>query len=270
MKISTETGAARRLTLLAGAAAAALIAATTTAAALAGTAAADEAPSTTGCSIVAHVGDSTSVGMTDPATLPDEADRMVEQYKSVAGVQEVRDDSVVGRGVLEPGQGTTSGEAALRAAAAASPAPDCYVVALGTNDAANIKGGSAANAADRIAKVLAVTGDKPVIWPTVKVSEATGFASAAAEFNTALSSAAAEHPSLKVLDWASTASEDMLASDGMHYTAEGTKARVKAIAAALAQLRQNPPASDPAAPSAPSTSDDGDGTTLPGTTYYNW
>lgn len=267
MKLNTETGITRRSTLLSGAAAAALIAATTSAA-LAGTATAEDPA--TGCSIVAHVGDSTSVGMTDPAILPDEADRMVEQYKAVAGVQEVRDDSVVGRGVLEPGQGTTSGEAALQAAEAVSPAPDCYVVALGTNDAANINGGSTATAADRIAKVLAVTGDKPVIWPTVKVSEATGFASAAAEFNTALSTAAVEHPTLKVLDWASTAPEDMLASDGMHYTADGTKARVTAIAEALAQLRESSPASDPAATPAPSNSDDGEDTTLPGTTYYNW
>lgn len=272
--MSTVTGnhtRAGRTLLRAGTAAAAVVVASSAAA---GLAAADESTaSTSSCSVVAHIGDSTSVAMNDSAYL-DVADQMTTQYKAV-GVEQVIDDSLGGRAIIERVNGGTSGEDVLNAVNAGTPAPDCYVIALGTNDAANVAVGSAVSNADRIAKVLELTGDKPVVWPTVKTTAAATAPGCQPEsmtaFNDALNAAAADHPNLKVLDWAAEADDALFAPDGIHYSVEGTKARVKAFAAALGQIGTDSDSSTTTAPAAPSTTaPEDDGPLMPGYDLGNW
>lgn len=59
----------------------------------------------TSCRSVAHIGDSTSVGMVSPGYLPDPAQRLAARYADV-GVRHLRVDAAGGRSIVEemPGQ----------------------------------------------------------------------------------------------------------------------------------------------------------------------
>lgn len=197
---------------------------------------ADEGPSRypARCESVVHIGDSTSVVGENEQAIPDAAERLEGRYHA-AGVKTVYADNLGGRSIVERvGDGTN----AIDALTALEPKnPSCYVIAMGTNDAANIAVGSNVDAAERIARVLAKTGDRPVLWPTVKTASTTSqqaYANANMEkFNAALRAAAARHPNLKIYDWAAIAGDDLFADDGIHPNVRGAKLRNEKIAAAL-------------------------------------
>ncbi|QTI67269.1 hypothetical protein [Gordonia polyisoprenivorans] len=119
--------------------------------------------------------------------------------------------------------------------------PDCYVVALGTNDAAAVAAGASVNAAQRIEKVMAIANGRPVLWPTVKTTDAarshTGFApEAMTAFDQALDAATAAYPNLTVFDWAAQASDSLFYPEGIHYTPDGTMEGVTKFAEAVRDM----------------------------------
>lgn len=219
----------------------------------------DPAPAASGpCHNVGYVGDSTSVGMTDPAIIPDANQRLDKQLATIAGVTHASIDSAVGRAVVEQVADASPGLTALTTISQQTPAPDCYIVALGTNDAVMEASGSSVKAADRISRVMAIAAGRPVLWPTVKTTAAATatnqYASPEAmqDFDTALQAAKAQYPNLTVFDWAAEASDDLFAGDGIHYTAAGTERRITRFAEAL---RDIPAAGTSGAPpAAPATS----------------
>lgn len=190
-------------------------------------------PPRTSCQSVAHIGDSTSVGMVYNQYLPSPADNLAVRYTAV-GVRKPYLRASGGRSVVEelPGQVNGYGVAQnLRARGFRG----CWVIALGTNDTANVAGGSTVGRLARIEQMLSVAHGEPVMWVDVKTLLAGSLWSEQNMrlWNDALRQACAKYPNLRVFDWASVANPAWFASDGIHYSSGGYAARAQLIARAL-------------------------------------
>ena len=108
----------------------------------------------------------------------------------------------------------------------------CWVLALGTNDAADVYVGSAVSLAARIKKMMSVIGGQPVMWVNVKSLLASGpyAESNMLAWDHALIQACASYPNMRVYDWAAAAEDSWFISDGIHYTSAGYAARARLIA----------------------------------------
>jgi hypothetical protein len=206
---------------------------TTTAAATTTTSTAPAGPRTS-CTSVVHIGDSTSIGLMSPVFLADPALRIDAQYARV-GVTDFRNEISGARSTEERLQGQ---ENALEVAARerAGGYHGCWVVALGTTDAANIAAGARLAAPARIDRMLAAIGDEPVLWVDVKTLRAKGPWSNPhmSAWNADLVAATARHPNLRVYDWAAVVQDAWFQRDGIHYTSAGYAERAHLIADALA------------------------------------
>ena len=94
----------------------------------------------TSCTSVAHIGDSTSEGMVSSDYLPKAAQRLPAQYQDV-GVQQVRTNIVGANSVVETLPGDVNGYHAA-VAMTTHGYKGCWVIALGTNDTADVAIGS--------------------------------------------------------------------------------------------------------------------------------
>jgi GDSL-like Lipase/Acylhydrolase family len=188
----------------------------------------------TSCRSVVHIGDSLSVGLVSDAYIPDEEGQIRAQYRRV-GVSDVRLEISGARSVVEHLDGQLGGEQVARKVRR-NGFRGCWVVALGTNDAANVAVGSGSGYSDRIDKMMAIIGDDPVVWVDVKTLRERGpYASPnMRRFNQALAKAHARYPELHVYDWSSTVADDWFDRDGIHYTGDGYAYRSVLIASALA------------------------------------
>jgi len=112
----------------------------------------------------------------------------------------------------------------------------CWVIALGSNDTANVYVGSMVGLEARIRRMMRVMGDQPVLWITVKSLLDTGPYSEENMrlWNRTVVEACAKYPNMRVFDWASLAEESWYISDGTHYTSEGYRHRARLSADALA------------------------------------
>jgi hypothetical protein len=192
------------------------------------------ARSQTSCSAIAHIGDSLSVGMDSSASIPDPDARIGGQYEAI-GATDVRLDISGARSVVEHLDGRSGGEEAARRLRREG-FEGCWVIALGTNDAANVDAGSGYGFSERIDRMMAIIGDDPVLWVDVKTLKESGHYAGEnmRRFNTALSKAHARYPALRVYDWSAVAQDDWFASDGIHYTAGGYTYFDALISAAVA------------------------------------
>lgn len=190
---------------------------------------------TTSCRNVAHIGDSTTVGMVSPAVIPDPAQRLGAQYGDV-GVKHVYIHGSGGRSIVEALPGQVNGYGV------AQHMDDrgfhgCWVIALGTNDTADVAVGSNVGRAARIAEMMALAHGAPVLWVNVKTA-LTGGPWAESEmrlWNQALMQACSHYPNMRVFNWASVVNNSWFLSDGIHYTSAGFAARAHLIAHALAR-----------------------------------
>ncbi|MET0144537.1 MAG: GDSL-type esterase/lipase family protein [Ilumatobacteraceae bacterium] len=189
----------------------------------------------TSCRAVAHIGDSISVGMNSSAYIPDRASRIGGQYERI-GVQDVELDISGARSIVEHLDGQLGGEAAARKLRRQG-FEGCWVIALGTNDAANVAVGSGYGYSERIDRMMAIIGDDPVLWVDVKTLRERGpyAAENMRRWNTALAKAHARYPALRVFDWSLVAADRWFLPDGIHYSAEGYAYRAALIAGALAE-----------------------------------
>ena len=112
----------------------------------------------------------------------------------------------------------------------------CWVLALGTTDAADIAAGSNHLQDERIDKMMAVIGDDPVLWVNVKTLETSGdWANPNMQvFDQHLEAAKARYPNLQVYDWSSVVQDPWFTTDQIHYTSAGYAKRAAMIADALA------------------------------------
>ena len=191
---------------------------------------------TTGCSSVAHIGDSLSVPLTSASYLPDPADRLEAQYGNV-GVSTVVADNTGGRSIVETVAGNPNAETGMYRLIAEGYG-GCWVLAMGTNDAANYAVGSNYGHRARIDLLMAAAGSDPTLWITVKTQRSTGpYADIEMQgWNAALVAACGRYPHLRIYDWAGEVEDGWFQDDGIHFTSYGYAERARRTAAALANV----------------------------------
>jgi peptidoglycan/LPS O-acetylase OafA/YrhL/lysophospholipase L1-like esterase len=189
----------------------------------------------TKCSGVAHLGDSTSEGMVSAAYLANPDQRLVAQYHDV-GVQKVVTNIVGANSIVETLPGDTNDYNAAREIVSQG-FRGCWVIALGTNDTADVAIGSAVGRAQRIEEMMSVAHGEPVLWVDVVSQLDSGpYAESNMQlWNAALRQACSRYPNMRIFDWASVAQPSWFISDGIHYTSAGYAQRAQQIAQALAK-----------------------------------
>jgi hypothetical protein len=192
-------------------------------------------PPRTSCQSVAHIGDSTSLDLISPGSVPDPEQRLGAQYHDV-GVRHVRIDASGGRSIVEemPDQingykvATSYWERGYRG---------CWVFALGTNDVANVQAGSAVGLTARINSMMSAAHGEPVLWVNTRTELSAGPWADAGEqaWDAALVRALATYPNLRIFNWSAVAQPAWFLADGIHYNTVGCAIRAHDIAAALAR-----------------------------------
>jgi peptidoglycan/LPS O-acetylase OafA/YrhL len=189
----------------------------------------------TSCSSVVHIGDSTSEGLISSNYLPDPRQRLNAQYARV-GVRIVRDEITGATSIIETLPGGINAYKVAQSLVH-DGYRGCWVIALGTNDSADIYVGSSVSLADRIQKMMSVIGNEPVMWVNAKtlVSRGPYSESDMEHWNDALVAACSKYPNMRVYDWASIAKDKWFIPDGIHYYSPGYAARAHLFADALAE-----------------------------------
>ncbi len=190
-------------------------------------------PIKTSCTKLAYIGDSVSLGMMSPETLPDATTRL-DSRLALLGVVDLRSEISGGRSIVEtlPGQ-----ENAVTVAMRLRDTGfvGCWVIAIGTNDAANIAAGGAKHAEERIASLMSVLGTDPVLWIDAATIADSGYWASPnmVGWNATLSATAARYPNLRIAPWSTFVGSQWFTSDGIHLNSAGAAARVQFVANAL-------------------------------------
>ena len=189
--------------------------------------------SRTFCHAVAYIGDSTSVGLVSPSYLPGPARRLDAQFARV-GVTSQHIEISGARSIVETLSGQANAEEVARQLVRTG-FRGCWVLALGTNDTANIYAGSPIGRMARIERMMSVIGDQPVLWVNLKSLLASGPYSEANMkiWDRTLIQACARYPNMRLFDWASVVNDSWFISDGIHYTSAGYAQRARLIADSL-------------------------------------
>jgi lysophospholipase L1-like esterase len=172
--------------------------------------------------------------MISAATLTNASDRLEPRLAEI-GVNDVRVEVSGGRSIVETLSGQENAvDVAKRLRA--DGFTGCWIIAIGTNDAANIAAGAARQADERIFSMMAVIGSDPTLWIDAATIATTGYWASPniAAWDDALTVAARSYPNLRIAPWSSVALPGWFVSDGIHLTAGGAAARVQFVAAALA------------------------------------
>jgi hypothetical protein len=189
----------------------------------------------TSCQSVAHIGDSTSLDLISPGSLPDAAQRLGAQYHDV-GVRHVRIDASGGRSIVEEMPNQINGYK-VASSYWQRGYRGCWVFALGTNDVADVQAGSAIGLTARIDQMMSAAHGEPVMWVNTRTELSTGPWADAGEqaWDAALTRALATYPNLRIFNWAAVAQPAWFLGDGIHYNTGGCAIRAHDIAAALAR-----------------------------------
>jgi peptidoglycan/LPS O-acetylase OafA/YrhL len=194
-----------------------------------------EDSTTTACKAVVHIGDSTSEGLDSAEYLPDPKEQIENRYHEV-GVREVHMEVEGARSIEERFEGQPNAQE-VAAAWKAEGFKGCWVLALGTNEAADVSAGSNVGERERIEKMMAIIGDEPVLWVNVKSLpgapehyEPEGME----VWDEELERACPSYPNMRIYDWAADVKNAWFIEDGVHFTSPGYAARAQLIAQALA------------------------------------
>jgi peptidoglycan/LPS O-acetylase OafA/YrhL len=189
----------------------------------------------TSCREVVHIGDSTSEGMISSDYLPDRSQRLGPQYARVG----VRSEHLEIAGATSIVETLPGGVDAYRVARGliGGGYNGCWVIALGTNDSADVFVGSSISLSQRIRRMMKAIGSQPVMWVNAKTLVSTGpyAESQVAHWNAALRQACRRYRNMRIYDWASVAKDKWFIPDGIHYYSPGYAARGHLIANALAK-----------------------------------
>lgn len=189
----------------------------------------------TSCQSVAHIGDSTSLALVS-TTYGLSPSQLVQARYEAVGVRNVWQDASGGRSIVETLPGQVNGFNVARNWASQGY-KGCWVIALGTNDAANVAVGSSVSPTARIDEIMAVAHGSPVLWVNTRTELGYGAYANANEqaWDAALVKALARYPNMRIFDWSSVAQPGWFFSDGIHYNTSGSVIRAQAIADALAK-----------------------------------
>jgi peptidoglycan/LPS O-acetylase OafA/YrhL len=192
-------------------------------------------PPRTSCTSVVHIGDSTSDGLFSSDYLPDKAQQIPAQYANV-GVKTTIDKVVGATSVVESLPGTPNAQT-MASQVLKTGYHGCWVIALGTNDTADVAVGSEISRAQRIKDMMALIGKQPVMWVEVKSILSSGpYAESNMEqWNQALQQALPNYPNMRLYNWPAVVQTSWFINDGIHYTSDGYAHRGQDIAEALAE-----------------------------------
>jgi len=191
-------------------------------------------PDRTSCRSVVHIGDSTSDGLISPDYLPDPRERIDARYAQV-GVTTFIPEISGARSIVETYEGYPNAYTVAQQLIQQGY-HGCWVLALGTNDTADVAVGSPVGLATRIKMMMSLIGNQPVMWVNVKSLVAYGPYSESDMllWDEALLQACASYPNMRIYDWAAVVQDSWFISDGIHFTSAGYAARAYLIARALA------------------------------------
>ena len=195
-------------------------------------------PLATSCKGVVHIGDSTSEGLISEEYLP-KKDLISTQYARV-GATTQHFEIAGARSIYENFEGEPNAQEVAEAWKNEG-FKGCWVIAMGTNEAANVAAGSTFTYDDRIASMMSTIGDEPVMWVNVKTIVSSGpYAEANMKsWDEALHAACDRYPNMRIYDWASDVKDKWYIPDGIHFTSEGYAARARLIADALLESFPN-------------------------------
>jgi peptidoglycan/LPS O-acetylase OafA/YrhL len=192
-------------------------------------------PGRSSCRAVVYIGDSTSEGLTSHEYLPRRYERIEARFAHVGATVQHYEISGA-RSIVETYEGEPNAEEAAQHWKR-NRYRGCWVLGLGTNDAADVYVGSNVDMKERINRMMSTIGRQPVLWVDVKSLEESG---PYAEHNMqlwdeALRESCGRYPNMRVFDWASAVKDEWFIDDGIHFTSPGYKARALLIARALAR-----------------------------------
>jgi peptidoglycan/LPS O-acetylase OafA/YrhL len=192
-------------------------------------------PPRTSCTSVVHIGDSTSDGLFSNDYLPNKSQQIPAQYADV-GVKTTIDKVVGATSVVESLPGTPNAQT-MASGEIKSGYHGCWVIALGTNDTADVAVGSEVGRAQRIKTMMGIIGNQPVMWVEVKSILSSGpYAESNMElWNQALQQALPNYPNMRLYNWPAVVQTSWFINDGIHYTSDGYAHRGQDIAEALAE-----------------------------------
>jgi peptidoglycan/LPS O-acetylase OafA/YrhL len=189
---------------------------------------------TSSCRSVVHIGDSTSASLISSDYLPDPSQRLGAQYARVGATNQYI-EIAGGTSIVETISGSPNAYDMAKQLVARGY-KGCWVLALGTNDTADVYVGSHVSLTTRIERMMSAVGDQPVMWVNVRSLVGTGPYSESdmQKWERALVQACPLYPDMKVYDWASAAQSSWFIPDGIHYNTPGSAERAHLIASALA------------------------------------
>jgi peptidoglycan/LPS O-acetylase OafA/YrhL len=191
-------------------------------------------PTRTSCRSVVYIGDSTSEGQISTNYIPNPRRRLQEQLAKV-GVKTAHPEISGARSIVETYKGNANA-ATVAQQYVSQGFRGCWILAMGTNDVANVQVGSRVGLAARIAKMMSIVGRQPVLWVGVITLVPPGRPYAEDQmqkWNEDLIAACPRHPSMRVFDWGAHAKRKWFIPDGIHYYSPGYAARNHFIARAL-------------------------------------
>ncbi len=173
--------------------------------------------------------------MVSATWLPDAGQRLGAQYAKV-GVRHLWVDASGGRSIVEEMPGQLNGEIVAQKWRVAG-FHGCWVLALGTNDTANVSVGSNVGRMARIQQMMAVAHGEPVVWVNTQTDLTSGPWSEANMqlWNAALLQSCHSYPNMRVFNWSGQVQPAWHLADGIHYTSAGYAIRAQAIARGLAR-----------------------------------
>jgi peptidoglycan/LPS O-acetylase OafA/YrhL len=192
-------------------------------------------PPRTSCASVVHIGDSTSEGLISRDYEPNPANRIPARYADV-GVRHSIMKIVGATSVVESLPGTPNAYDMANQVKQGG-FNGCWVLALGTNDTADVYVGSNVSRLARIQKMMSVIGNQPVMWVEVSSLLSSGPYSEQNMqlWNQALQQAQAQYPNMRIYNWPAVVQKSWFINDGIHFTTIGYAHRATAIADALAE-----------------------------------
>jgi peptidoglycan/LPS O-acetylase OafA/YrhL len=200
-------------------------------------------PTKTSCRSVVYIGDSTSEGQVSTKYIPNARDLLWNDLARV-GVRTTHAEVSGARSIVEVYHGIPDAATVARSYVA-SGYRGCWILALGTNEAADVAVGSNVGLEGRIARMMKIIGNQPVLWvDAITLLSATPYAeSGMRRWDQDLVAACNRYPNMRIVDWAAHARRKWFIPDGIHYYSPGAVARNQVVARGLVQAfpRGQPP-----------------------------
>jgi hypothetical protein len=199
----------------------------------------------TSCRSVVYIGDSTSEGQISSSYIPNPRKQLAGQLRRV-GVTTTIPEISGARSIVEVFQGHPNAATVARQHIAQGY-HGCWILAMGTNDSADVEAGSTTTRMQRIQHMMKIIGHQPVLWiDAISLLSSGPYQEAGMQtWNNDLLTACRRYPTMRIFDWATHAKRKWFIPDGIHYYSPGDVARNYWIANGLVEAfpQGQPPSS---------------------------